>query len=82
MKRLVVAAVVALGLLLAGSAVASADPYTDQLCMNNPAYASMHENECGLEGHHGVPAPGSTGGPGLGGLGGLLHSIPIVGGLL
>lgn len=58
---------------LSGSAPAVANPYDDQLCMNNPAYRSMHENDCDLNNKN-----GQNQGPG--GLLGLIHHL--LGGLL
>lgn len=62
------------------SPVAAADRYIDMQCQNNLAYRSMHE-ECEAWRADGVPAPGSPGSNGPGGLRRVLRSIPVVGGL-
>lgn len=73
--RRAIVVVVALMIAVSGSTPAAADP--NHLCDTNPAYRSMHENECDL-GHGGStpdhPAPRHEGllGRVLHGLGHLL----------
>lgn len=48
LKRIVAVLMVVIIAGISGSAPAHGDPYTQQLCVSNPAYRSMHENECDL----------------------------------
>lgn len=71
------AGLMAIMIAVSGAAPAAADPA--HLCETNPAYASMHENECDLDGHGG---PGRTPGGQRGGLlgrlvGGIAHLVGL-----
>lgn len=75
-KRTIAMGLVAVLLGLSGATPAYASPYIDHLCMNNPAYRSMHENECLLGGSSRGDQPNGGGGGLIG------RIIKRIGGLL